>query len=732
MSPPSLARLALLYVLATGILVAGLGLFFWVEIERTGAAILARERQAARVEVEEALTTLAQRVRSRADTIVQWEETLQQLYHPDYYALWRDDRVRDAGLLGGGLRVVALYDRQGRIFNGVPGPDPMPLELPVATGQAQFLNQGSQGTLLYFVPVHADPAGRVLLGHVGLKVDLADELRHQWMFRYADPARIRFTPAGGARLGLADLPRLAGYEPASDPQSQELQKLFQSALARLSLLVLGTLFLASGLLNYLLVRPLGKLSRRIEALGDPVAGVAIPPSQPLPVLELDKLRLSFDDYHARLSELNASLERSSRDFQDQAHRDALTGVHNRRAFEEDWGKARADRRLGRHVALMLFDCDHFKAINDTYGHAVGDAVIRAIAQGLQAALRAEDRLYRMGGDEFATVLADIDADIAEAVAERCQAHILGHDFRAYGIAEPVTISIGLAISPGSHLDLTELQKRADLAMYTAKRPGNRKIVFYNDEMGDLSALVGNKEINAVFRALHDHHLIEMHYQPVLRLPFMKAEYAEALVRIRDGDNLLNPGAILPIVSARGLDAEFDRAVLAAVARDMDGGLLPPGQGISINLSAAGIVDNQVIETLLSLLAHRGERKVVVEITETALITQMDTASANIRRLREAGALTALDDFGSGYSSLRYLASMPVDLVKFDISMIRMLLEGDPRQRLMLEEIAGLVITAGYELVAEGVENRELLDRVISLGFSHAQGYYFGVPAAAGN
>jgi len=181
------------------------------------------------------------------------------------------------------------------------------------------------------------------------------------------------------------------------------------------------------------------------------------------------------------------------------------------------------------------------------------------------------------------------------------------------------------------------------------------------------------------------------------------------------------------VQARNLDAEFDLAVIRAIRRDCDTGRLPEGKGVSINISGPGIVNARVIDALLTLLATEPNRKIVVEITETALITQMDTASQNIQRLRAAGALAALDDFGSGYSSLRYLASMPVDLVKFDISMVQLLETGLPRQQLIVQEIAYMVITAGYELVAEGIESASLLDKIVRLGFSHAQGYYFGQP-----
>jgi EAL domain-containing protein (putative c-di-GMP-specific phosphodiesterase class I) len=188
-----------------------------------------------------------------------------------------------------------------------------------------------------------------------------------------------------------------------------------------------------------------------------------------------------------------------------------------------------------------------------------------------------------------------------------------------------------------------------------------------------------------------------------------------------------PSDLFPIVQSRGLDADFDLAILHAIRRDMETGVLPPDQGVSVNVSAPGVVNSKVISALLDLVRTERQRKIVVEITETALITQMDIATDHIKQLREAGALVALDDFGSGYSSLRYLSHMPVDLVKFDISLIQMLESDDHHQRQLTKEIAAMVMNAGYEVVAEGVESQALLDSVIELGFSHAQGFLFGIP-----
>lgn len=729
MNPQSIARLAGLFILGVAACILLMMGWLWLEMERVSTEIHTREKAGAQAEVVEALADLQKRAANSAQALALWDETRQQLTFPDYYALWRDDRVRDAGMITEKVEAVALYDRQGHIL-APPRPDrPMPLTAPQA---APALLQLAQGKSFYtlFQPVYADPGSNILLGYLGIRFDFLGELRRTRNYQFADLSHLRIMLPENSAIDMTRAIEHLDYATRPNPDLAAYHQLFRTSLARLLLVIVVLLFLAIWLLQGLLVRPLRALSAEIDNLREPGGSLARRPTQasPLAILELEHVRRSFNDYQARLAELHNNLEQNSRDFYDQARRDALTGAFNRRAFDEDWKALGEDRRLGR-LALLLFDCDHFKAINDTYGHQVGDMVIQTIAGALHAALRANDRLYRLGGDEFATILPEADAQRAESVAERCIEHVLGQDFRQYGMSEPTTISIGIALSEGDGLALRELQKRADLAMYTAKRPGSRKLVFYSEDMGGMAALVGNKEISAVFQAIENPDLIELHYQAVMRLPMSSKEYVEALTRIRFEGELLGPGAIFPIVQARNLDVEFDLAVIRALDRDLQEARLAPGLGVSVNLSAPSIVNGKVMQALIHLIgAHRG-RKIIAEITETALITQIEVASDNIRTLREAGYLVALDDFGSGYSSLRYLASMPVDLVKFDISMVRLLESGDRRQQLMMEEITDLVVTAGYQMVAEGVETRELLDKVISLGFSHAQGYYYEQPQA---
>ncbi len=725
--------MALVYLALSGLLVLAMGLYFWREIEQTTRQLQAHEAQAAQQELAEGMEAVHQRIRTIGENLGKWDETKQQLVFPEYYTLWRDNRVRDAGLLPASVDAVALYDLGGDILLGANSPDPMPTRLPGKPPMFVLMQEADHQHFHYFIPVHADPAGTVTLGYLGLKFDLLGELAQVRAYRYADLSTIQVKVQPNRAIQAEKALEYISVSAQANPELQEFRRLLRDSMTRLGFVLLASLLLATWMLNRLVVRPLRRLSTEIDALRDPGIKLAARrlESLPLPVLELENVRRSFNDYQSRLADLHQDLEQTSQDFFDQARHDALTGAFNRRAFDEDWREAPLDRRLD-NLALILFDCDHFKAINDTYGHNVGDSVIQAIAHCLQQALRADDRLYRIGGDEFATIIADTDARHARAVAERCLEQVIAHDFRQYGMSEPVTISIGVSISghgqaQDAHMTLMELQKRADLAMYAAKRPGGQKIMFYTPDIGSVEALVANRPINAVFQAIQDPDLIEIAYQAVVRLPMMRKEYSEALTRIRFEDQLIFPGDIFPIVQDRNLDAEFDLAIIRAINRDMDNGTLPAGQGVSINISAPGVVNAKVMDAMVAMLEAEPGRKIVVEITETALITQMETATANILRLRQAGALVALDDFGSGYSSLRYLASMPVDLVKFDISMVRLLESGEARQRLMIEEIARMVVTAGYELVAEGIETRELLEKVIRLGFSHAQGYYFGKP-----
>jgi diguanylate cyclase (GGDEF)-like protein len=380
------------------------------------------------------------------------------------------------------------------------------------------------------------------------------------------------------------------------------------------------------------------------------------------------------------------------------------------------------------VAFLLFDCDRFKTINDTYGHATGDRVLTLIAEALGAALRANDRLYRLGGDEFAAFLSRTTPTQAKQVAQRCQRLIDETAFADLGINEPVGISIGIAFCAPDQLEhIDELPKQADIAMYTAKQPGHSRIALYGEDTERAAqALVASHETNALFQALATPGMVELHYQPIHGLPGHKVAYYEALARIRFNGELILPDAFLPVISSRRLETEFDLAVLRQVDADLSSQQLPPGSGVSINLSAQSISHPEIVSYLVELSRHNVRHPLMLEITEISLITQMAEVRTYLDLLRTVHYRIAMDDFGTGHSPLLYLVDLPVDVVKFDISLVNKLAQDD-RAGQVVADFARMMNDAGYALVAEGVETTKVLHKVENLGFSHVQGYLLGRP-----
>ena len=720
---PKVSYLSIAYNVLIGLLLLLFALYNWWEIDKTSQALYERETMLAKREALEAISTVTKRIQTIEKVLAEWDETRQQLMYRQYYPIWRDQRVRNAGLLPETIGDIALYDRSGHILAPSHSKNSMPTSLPLRRGGTLYVNEGGHIHLYAFFPIFTESGGSQLLGYGGLVFDLADELRADRQYRYIDLATMRMQLPSGTVVDRDKLAQNLSFGLMPNPSLDKMRSVFQVAFIQITVVFLLIQLASAWLLHRFFTRPLRELAEEINSLRDlDNEEKSFCRIEPLPIRELEELRHSFYEYHSRLLDLNQNLERSSQNFYDQARRDPMTGIFNRRAYDEDWHSLDASNKI-EQCSLILFDCDHFKAINDTYGHHVGDSVIKSLASILQGTLRGEDRLYRLGGDEFATVLARSDADNAEAIAARCLEQVLNHDFRQYGVIEPVTISIGIAHgSPG--VPLSELQKQADIAMYAAKRPTSRKIEVFGERLNEVSPLLTNKSISAIYQTIQDPFLMEMHYQPVIDLQTREPAYVEALTRINIDGEIIRPNEIFPVVQARRVDAEFDQAVIQAVQRDLEFKRIPEHLGVSVNVSAVGLLSSKVTDMLVYLKLAYPEVKIVVEITETALIDQIEQATLHIHKLREAGCLVALDDFGSGYSSLRYLASMPVDLVKFDISMMRLLEKGDVRQKEVIREVARMVTNAGYKMVAEGIETHAMLEQVVALGFDYAQGYLF--------
>lgn len=733
LSPRPIAHYALLLLFMLLLLLGVFAALVLHDTTRLKEQIAQSDEKLARQELDEVMALLTLQAEQSAQTLMQWDEARQQLENPAYYSYWRNSRALAVGVLPETLDAVDLYDLQGRNLNrsGITaGEGNMPARIATQNLQPFLMHEYGHDHQYFFFPFYLDAARTHLIGYMGFKFDFMRQLMQLRKFRYLDMDTVRVMAREGERLPLNGIVSAMQFQTVANPEMRALEKLIIRSFYEIAAIIVVISLLGYVALVSVVTKPLRRLSGHIEAmgrgkgelLGESYRGVVA-------VTELENVRQSLNHYQQQIDDMHVSLAHKNQELWTLAHHDPLTGIFNRRAFDDDWctmRRAHGDSRLG--VAFLLFDCDHFKAINDTYGHQAGDQVLQGLAESLHGALRTGDRLYRLGGDEFATVLFSADPERARQVAERCMEHVLRHEFTAYGVKEPVRISVGIAYLDDAHDDaLKPLHRQADIAMYYAKRPGQSKIAIYSPEMGaGQEALVSNAETSAVYEAMADPDRLEMHYQPVLALPTSRIEYYEALVRIPGEHGLIMPASIFPVVEMRGLECEFDLVVLERVRRDLESGRIPAGAGVSLNVSGPGIVNARIIDKLMQYVPLLSAYKLVLEVTETALITQIAQASANLNRLRREGFIIALDDFGSGYSSLRYLSSMPVDLVKFDISMVRSL-EESGRQALFVEDLARMIKDAGYKLVAEGIESEALLRRVTELGFSHAQGFHIGRP-----
>ncbi|MGM0554561.1 MAG: putative bifunctional diguanylate cyclase/phosphodiesterase [Pseudomonadota bacterium] len=724
----SITQYALLLAAIALIILASFGLYTWHKVDQLRGEVHERGREAARQELASALEHVRTQATEQASRFARWEEVRQQLDTPQYYAYWKNHRMHQAGILANRVLDARIYDRQGEALPGsdsahLPGSLTPPLPAPHAIHGAE------EPVLLTFKPIPAADTDAPPLGYVGLESRFIDPVREAHFYHYIDPESIRFDLGAQAAIPGTALLQHARFDLQPSPMADQVEALLSNAAIRLGGILSAITLALFATLVYLIVRPLrtiaGHVDRLREGAGDlmlkRVGGV-------LPIAETEKIRESLNSYQARLKNVHSSLEEKNREVWRMAHRDALTGMRNRRAFEDYWGAL--PRLAARHtfpVCLALFDISHFKAINDSYGHQTGDAVLQSVARSIDAVLREGEHLFRIGGNEFAAVLLDCDEIGARRLGERCQEQLRTTDFVRYGVHEPVKVNIGLAVAPGNdEKRLLALQWQADVAMHKAKRPGSSAVVLFTPELAkDTQGVYSNWINNAVYEAVARGTGIRMAYQPVVALEARHTSYFEALLRIEHQGEVIGPSDIFPVIEARRLEVDLDRAVLNRILEDLRTSQIPAGLGISINLSGPTVVNAGIIRWMETFVPFLRDRPIILEVTETALITEIGLATENLQQLRRQGFLVAIDDFGSGYSSLRYLASMPVDTVKFDISLIRSL--DVPNQRHIVEGLVQMIRDAGYTTVAEGIETEAQLSRVRDLRFDFAQGFHLGHP-----
>jgi diguanylate cyclase (GGDEF)-like protein len=451
--------------------------------------------------------------------------------------------------------------------------------------------------------------------------------------------------------------------------------------------------------------------------------------------KLDKTSLALADGLGRLLSMRLELDRSYRELAYMAAHDPLTGLANRRQFERELERELSEqKRHGGAGALLWFDLDHFKDINDCLGHAVGDELLVAFAQLLGASSRDYCTLARLGGDEFGMLVPRADEVEAQGTASRLLRMLSDASFSVAGHEARVTASIGLVRFPEHGDTSDELMARADLAMYEAKATGGNRIVAY--AQGDLwrSQMAQHIEIGSqIVDALREGRFV-LYAQPLQSLADNSVSSYELLLRMigEDGD-IVMPASIIPTAERIGVIRDIDRWVACEAIRMLANEKAAGRETyFSINLSGAAFSDPELLDTIREGFRSHDvlPSNLVVEITETTAISDVARAQEFINALKEIGCRFSLDDFGSGASSFYYLKHLPVDFLKIDGGLVKGLISDTPDVhfvRAIIEMCKGLNIST----VAEYVEDGKILAAVIAHGIDFAQGFEIGRPGPLG-
>ena len=414
----------------------------------------------------------------------------------------------------------------------------------------------------------------------------------------------------------------------------------------------------------------------------------------------------------------------------QALHDALTGLPNRVLARDRLDQAiLLARRQQTRVALLIIDLDHFKEVNDTFGHQAGDQLLRQVGERFTAELRETDTVARLGGDEFAIVLLAADTDAAGLVAVKLLA-ALERPFLVEAQALDVGASIGIAVYP-DHADTADsMLRRADIAMYVAKRSRRTHAVYTrdHDEPGDSRLALMAQLRQAIIDGA-----LTLHYQPIARLRDGCVERLEALVRWqRPGHGLVPPGDFIAFAEQTGLIQPLTHWVLkTALAQCTQWNRGGRAVGVAVNISMRNLLDPQLVDNLDQILRETGARPewLTLEITESSIMAESQRTLDTLQKLRALDVRLSIDDFGTGYSSLAYLHRLPVHEMKIDQSFIRGLIS---------DETSGAIVRAAVDLghklklavVAEGIEDAATWQRARDDKIDYGQGYYLSRPVPA--
>jgi len=417
-----------------------------------------------------------------------------------------------------------------------------------------------------------------------------------------------------------------------------------------------------------------------------------------------------------------------------AYFDSVTDLPNRSLFHDRLTQAMAEtERHGRCVAVAMLDLDRFKTVNDSLGHAVGDALLKSMAERLSQAVRQGDTVARLAGDEFGFVLADMRAENDSSMVAAKILECFQEPFLAAGHELFASASMGIAIYPSDGDDAAELIRNADAAMYRAKEAGRNSYQFYSAEMTNKARNRLATE-NALRRALEKEEFL-LHYQPIIDMPSGRITRMEALVRWNNKERgLVSPAEFIPIAEETSLIVGIGEWVLEEACRQLVSGW--HGQHtenllMAVNISARQFLQTDLVATVTRVIERTGldPARLDLEITESHLMQNVDETLAVMQQLGEMGVGFSIDDFGTGYSSLSYLKHLPIRNLKIDRSFVSNIPD-NADDAAIVKAIISMAHSLNIDVIAEGVETREQLEFLRSYACDAVQGFYFSRPLPA--
>ncbi len=491
------------------------------------------------------------------------------------------------------------------------------------------------------------------------------------------------------------------------------------------LIAAGTVTLLTIIFSLLLLRktalePLSQLARQVHLVRENTSHL----KNQITIRGNSEISALAADFNA----MGHELHRLYGTMEEMALTDDLTGLPNRALFYDRLNQlALMNRRENIPFALFMMDLDRFKTINDTLGHHIGDQLLAQVGTRLERAIREPDTIARLGGDEFAVLLPGIlDAADASIVARRILS-VMDQTIVAEGHRLSVGISVGIVLCPQHGNDSNDLLQRADVAMYHAKN--NRDgYIFYQKEL-DKHAL-HNLTLEAELKQVIDSNGLELFYQPKVSLTSNKVVSVEALVRwIHPEQGFIPPDQFIPIAEKTGLIHALTCLVLKKALEQcatwhQEGRMM----GVAVNLSALSLRDTGLVRLVEEALSCSGVAAewLTLELTESAIMADPERALESLQQLNAMGISLSIDDFGTGYSSLAYLKRLPVDELKIDRSFV---MEMDKNDEAIVRSTIDLAHNMGLKVIAEGIETKEVMDKLRGWGCDQGQGYFICRPLA---